>query len=230
MTDKPPALHEAGDTTAQGYAAKNASYFGGVRSDFLALLPRDGSAHVLEIGCGAGETGAAALAQGRASTYVGVEIAPQAASLARTCLSEVAEGDVERIDLPGPDRHFDAVLMSEVLEHLVDPWSFVRRLAHKLRPGALVVASSPNVAQAAVVRGLLADRWELTEDGVMDRTHLRWFTAGSYRQMFEDAGIEVEQVRAMAPPGPVGRLFNVVTLNRFRHLTVRQICIIGRAT
>lgn len=230
MTNEPASIDQGQNTTAPGYATKSDAYFGGVRADFLKLLPRDGSAHVLEIGCGAGETGAAALAQGRARTYAGVEIAPQAASIARTRLSEVIEGDVERMSLPWPDRHFDAVLMSEVLEHLVDPWSFVQRLRHKLKIGALVLASSPNVAQAAVVRSLLADRWELTEDGVMDRTHLRWFTAGSYRQMFEAAGIEIEEVGAMAPPGPIGRVFNIVTLNRLRHLTVRQIRIVGRAT
>lgn len=214
---------------ARAYQDKTASYFGGVRSDFLALLPRDGSANVLEIGCGAGETGSAALAQGLARSYIGVEIASQAASVARGRLTEVLEGDVERMTLPWPDQHFDAVLMSEVLEHLVDPWSVVKRVVAKLKPGAVALASSPNVAQIAVLRGLISDRWELTDEGVMDRTHLRWFTQGTYRRMFEDAGIVIEHVRAMAPPGPVGTLFNVFTLNRFRHLTMRQICIVGRA-
>jgi len=71
------------------------------------------------------------------------------------------------------------VLMSEVLEHLVNPWTLVKRLSEKLKPGALVLASSPNVAQIAILRGIIADRWELTEEGVMDRTHLRWFTQDS---------------------------------------------------
>ena len=52
----------------------------------------------------------------------------------------------------------------------------------------------------------------------MDRTHLRWFTQGSYRLMFEDVGIRVERIDPMASPGPVGKLFNLVTLGRFWHL------------
>lgn len=193
-------------------------------------MRQERAGNVLEIGCDTGDTGAAALAYGLAKSYVGVEIAPQAAALARTRLNEVLEADVESMALPWPDRHFDAVLMSEVLEHLVDPWTVVKRLSDKLKPGALVLASSPNVAQIAVLRGIIADRWELTGDGVMNRTHLRWFTQGSYRQMLEDAGIRAERVAPMAPPGPAGKLFNRVTFGRFRHLTVGQFCITGRVS
>lgn len=216
------------DRAVAGYDEKAEGYFGGVRSDFLDLLPVGRGAKVLEIGCGSGETGAAALAQGRCSSYHGIEIVPRAAELARARLTNVLEGNVEQMDLPWPDRHFDALLMSEVLEHLVDPWTVVKRVVPKLKPGAVVLASSPNVAQIDILRSLLADRWELTDEGVMDRTHLRWFTQASYRRLFEDAGLRVEQVSAMAPAGPIGRLFNLITLNRFRHLTVRQICIIAR--
>jgi SAM-dependent methyltransferase len=227
MKQGTPKLPNATDLSAKGYSEKSAEYFGGVRRDFLELLPKDGSFRVLEIGCGSGETGAAALSEGRCATYTGVEIAAQAAAAARSRLTEVIEGNVEQMELPWPDAHFDAVLMSEVLEHLVDPWAVVKRVSDKLKSGAVVLASSPNVAQIAVVKGLLANRWELTETGVMDRTHLRWFTQASYARMFEDAGIRIERVQPMAKPGPGSKLFNALTLGRLRHLTMRQICVQG---
>ncbi len=230
MTDKHSNSAVGDDLGLQAYGSKSDGYFAGVRRDFLDLLSPSGSARILEIGCGAGETGAAAIAAGLCESYHGVEIAPQAAKVARTRLTEVLEGNVEQLELPWADQSFDAVLMSEVLEHLIDPWAVVERVAAKLKPGATVLASSPNVAQFSVLSGLLKDRWELTETGVMDRTHLRWFTAGSYRRMFEEAGIQVDTVRAMAEPGPGARAFNLLTLGRLRHLTVRQVCIEGRKT
>jgi 2-polyprenyl-3-methyl-5-hydroxy-6-metoxy-1,4-benzoquinol methylase len=228
MTDKHSNSAVGDDLGLQAYGSKSDGYFTGVRRDFLDLLSPSGSARILEIGCGAGETGAAAIAAGLCESYHGVEIAPQAAEIARGRLTEVLEGNVEQLELPWADQSFDAVLMSEVLEHLIDPWAVVERVAAKLKPGAIVLASSPNVAQFSVLSGLLKDRWELTETGVMDRTHLRWFTAGSYRQMFEEAGIQVDTVRAMAEPGTGARAFNLLTLGRLRHLTMRQVCIEGR--
>lgn len=126
-----------GDLALRAYGDKSDSYFSGVRQDFLDLLPRSGTTRILEIGCGAGETGAAAIAAGLCGSYHGVEIAPQAAEVAGTRLTEVLEGNVEELEMPWPDQHFDAVLMSEVLEHLVDPWSIVKRVTAKLKPGGL---------------------------------------------------------------------------------------------
>lgn len=212
---------------ASAYASKSTAYFAGVRQDFLTKLSHHGGGVVLEIGCGSGETGAAAMAAGLSDRYVGVELFPDAAAVARTRLSEVLEGDVERITLPWPDATFDAVLMSEVLEHLIDPWAVVARIVPMLRPGALVMASSPNVAQFSIVKSLIAGRWDLADSGPMDRTHLRWFTPSTYGAMFETAGIRVDSMEPLSPPGPNGRLFNILTLNRWKHLTFRQISLIG---
>ena len=216
-----------GRDAASSYADKIETYFAGVRHDFLARLPERPRAAILEIGCGFGHTGATALAEGKCATYAGVELFPEAAEAARTHLTEVIAGDVETVELPWRPAQFDAVLMSEVLEHLADPWAVLARVVRLLKPGALVMASSPNVAHSRIVAELIRGRWDLTDSGPMDRTHLRWFTPTSYRAMFEDAGIQVESVGPMAAAGPRARLFNALTGGRFQHLTMRQICIVG---
>lgn len=214
--------------TAGAYASKPVSYFAGARADFVARLPDRPDATILEVGCGSGETGALALAAGKAGRYVGVELFPAAAAKAREVLSEVVVGDVERMALPWEPATFDALILSEVLEHLVDPWSVVARLAVLLKPGAMVLASSPNVTHWRVVRELLAGRFELADQGVFDRTHMRWFTPTSFRALFEAAGITVEDVGPVTPFSARTRALSRLTGGRLDHLCMVQIALTGR--
>ena len=212
----------------QLYADKADDYFGNARHDLVARLATDAGAAVLELGCGAGGTGAAALKAGKAGRYVGIELSPKAAAAARERVTEVIEGDVEAVDLAPLQGQFDALIISEVLEHLTDPWRVLKLLAGCVRPGGQVFASSPNVAHWRVVRSLLLGRFEYDEKGVMDRTHLRWFTPASYRRMFEAAGLEVVSVEPLTPHAARTRLVNRLTGNRFRHLFMTQIVVEGR--
>ncbi len=212
---------------AMAYASKAPVYFAGARADFIAQLPDNPNAAILEIGCGSGETGALALRGGKAARYVGVELFETAAVQARRRLTEVIVADVEKLELAFAPCSFDALLMSEVLEHLVDPWAVVRRLAPLLRPGGLVLASSPNVAHWRVVAGLARGRFELADQGVFDRTHMRWFTPASYRAMFEAAGFAVTQVRPVTPFSARTRALSRLSGGRLDHLLMVQIALTG---
>lgn len=213
------------DPTA-AYAAKSERYFACARLDFVDALPA--SASVLEIGCGNGATGALALARGKARRYCGVELMPGPGAAARQVLSEVIVGDVERLELPWARASFDALIMSEVLEHLVEPWAALDRLAPLVRGGGILLASSPNVAHWRVIRELLAGRFPLADQGVFDRTHMRWFTPSTYRAMIERAGFSVERMGPVAPRGPRSRLASRLAGTRLDHLLVTQICIHAR--
>lgn len=120
---------------AGAYAEKSVDYFDSRREDFVNRLPKNKNSHVLEIGCGTGGTGDLALTSGKYEYYAGVEISSPAAAIAKRYLSGVIVGDIKSIELPWPQEHFDALLMSEVLEHLVDPWSTLLRLTKFLKPG-----------------------------------------------------------------------------------------------
>jgi 2-polyprenyl-3-methyl-5-hydroxy-6-metoxy-1,4-benzoquinol methylase len=212
---------------AAAYGAKDNRYFAGARSDYVSLLPCNPSARILEIGCGNGDTGALALAEGKCGWYCGIELCERAADDARKKLSEVLTGDVERMTLPWADEFFDALIISEVLEHLVDPWEVLRKIHPMMKNGAMVFSSSPNVSHYSVIRMLLKGQWSLADKGIMDRTHLRWFTFATYRQMFEEAGYAVGQVAPLCELGPRARLLNSLTRGRFRHLFAQQISLIG---
>jgi SAM-dependent methyltransferase len=210
------------------YAAKADAYFAGARADFVDRLPRNPRAAILEIGCGSGETGALALGDGRAGRYVGIELFPAAAARASTVLSEVLVGDVERMALEFAPGTFDALILSEVLEHLIEPQAVLARLAPALKPGAVVLASSPNIAHWRVVRELLSGRFDLADKGVFDRTHMRWFTPRTFAGMFAASGYDVVRVGPVTPFSARTRALSRLSGGRLDHLFTVQICLEAR--
>ncbi|MGZ8687141.1 MAG: class I SAM-dependent methyltransferase [Gaiellaceae bacterium] len=206
-----------------GYGLKDASYFAMAREDYVRALPDRIEASILEIGCSNGATGALALAQGKCQRYCGVELFPEPAAEARERLTEVVLGDVEQIELPWPAASFDALILSEVLEHLRDPWAVLARLRPLLRPGALVFASTPNAAHREIIAMLLRGRWDLKSYGPLDATHLRWFTPSSLRDAFEGAGFVVDTVGPLGALGRGSAVVDRILCGRARHLWHRQI-------
>jgi len=210
------------------YEAKPTTYFANARNDIVNLLTQDAAARVLEIGCGAGGTGEAAINAGKAGHYVGVELDPLAAEAASTRLSDVICGNVEEIDVDVLGHDFDVLIISEVLEHLVDPWGTLRRLASSLRTGAMVYASSPNAAHWSIICNLVYGRFRYQPSGLMDKTHLRWFTPESYRALFEETGFKVISLNPIRPLTGKSGIIDALTRGRLRHLLMQQMMLVGR--
>jgi 2-polyprenyl-3-methyl-5-hydroxy-6-metoxy-1,4-benzoquinol methylase len=214
---------------ASGYADKPEDYFSGARTDIVDSLSSDNSRGILELGCGEGVLGAYARASGKCGLYVGIEFSPAAAAVARGRVDELYCVDVEEFDPPFKEGFFDVLIANEVLEHLVDPWRIVKQYRRYLKDGAMVFASCPNVAHRATIGMLLRGDWSLEDSGRMDRTHLRWFTPKTFREMFELAGYEVTKVKALVEPGSRAKVFNALTGGKLAHLTVSQIALEARA-
>lgn len=208
---------------AEWYSLKPLSYFSCTRTSFIRSLPRNASARILEIGCGAGGSGALALADGRCSYYCGIEVCPIAAEEARERLTEVLVGNIEELDLPWVSGSFDVLILGDVLEHLLDPAKTLRKLRRVMKSGSLVLASSPNVAHHRIISMLLRGKWALTDSGPMDRTHLRWFTPSTFKELFESTGYCVDGVREMSPLGKKSQFGNLVTFGTLKHIFIRQM-------
>ncbi len=170
-------------------------YYGNCRLDVLALLePTAG--RVLDVGCGEGATGAALLHSGRADAVDGIELTTVAADRATTeaGYGTVVVGDLESADRAPLRADYDTIMCNDVLEHVHDPWTVLRTLVDDhLRPGGTVVVSVPNVQCAEVVAPLLLGRFDYADDGILDRTHLRFFTRRSARALVEGAGLTVAE-------------------------------------
>lgn len=213
------------DRFAEAYGNKEMSYFQAARNDIVADLPYDQGLRILEVGCGEGGTLLLAKASKKAVRVVGVEMDPQSALKARAVADDVLVGNVENMELPFEPGSFDVLILSEVLEHLFDPWRVLRRLYPLLKDGGLIYASSPNVAHVTVLRMLFRNCWDYSERGRMDWTHVRWFTPQTYREMIEEAGFRVIWLRSTAPMTMKQAAVNAMTFNRFSHLFTSQIFV-----
>ncbi|MEP7125942.1 MAG: methyltransferase domain-containing protein [Byssovorax sp.] len=150
---------------------------------------------VLDVGCGIGLNGAAAKRTGARVT--GIEIVPASIERAKKVLDEVVVADIERaasLRAALGDRRFDLLLLADVLEHTTDPRAVLERLAPYIEDDGQVLISLPNVAAWPVRLGLLAGNFEYTKSGILDDTHLRFFTRESAVAMVESAGFEVLRV------------------------------------
>ncbi len=218
---------DASESFSVFYAVKPASYFSNARTDFVDRLARDRAASILEVGCGNGATGALALSEGCCGRYVGIELFDQAATEARDVLSEVVTGNVETLTFDWQPASFDAIIFSEVLEHLVEPGKVLKNLARFVRPGGMLLASSPNISHWRVIRELIMGRFRLQDQGVFDRTHLRWFTPETFAGMIADAGFSVEEIGPVTAFSPRTELISKLTGGRFDHLFMTQIAILA---
>jgi 2-polyprenyl-3-methyl-5-hydroxy-6-metoxy-1,4-benzoquinol methylase len=154
---------------------------------------------VLDIGCAEGDFGAAVKREKSAEVW-GVEIDPAAARIAETKLDRVIRGDALDVLASLPDGFFDCVVMNDVLEHLAWPELLLERLRPKLAPDSVLVASIPNVRFYTVIWDLVVrGEWRYQEFGVMDRTHLRFFTRRSIERLFRDQGYRVLQIAGLRP-------------------------------
>ena len=169
-------------------------YFSDAKPAFLELIDPRGL-RVLDLGCGGGHNGAL-LKRAGAREVVGVELHAGAAAQARKRLDAVVRGDLASLDLALlGDEPFDAILASDVLEHLAEPEAALARALTRLRPGGAVVVSLPNVAHVVVFANLLMKRWPRRSSGIFDRTHLRFFAKRDMVGLLEGAGLRVLRVQ-----------------------------------
>jgi SAM-dependent methyltransferase len=195
------------------YNEKEYKYFTASRRDILPLLPEQAE-KVLEIGCGHGDTLLWLKTIRNCKKLAGVELFPEAAAKARERLDVVVEGNVEALELPFEPNEFDLVLCLDVLEHLADPWAVVKRLTALLKPGGSLIASIPNVKHHSVVLPLLLrGRWDYLPAGVLDKTHLRYFTKATAIELLESAGLTVDKLYSTGrEKGSKSRIANILSL------------------
>jgi len=169
---------------------KPKGYFHNARPEVAELVP-PGALRILEVGCAAGETGRMLKQMNPAREVVGLEFDGDAAKKAEKLLDRVFCADVERFVIPYPEGYFDCIVYADVLEHLRDPAAVIARHKRFLAPDGVMVMSIPNIRHVSVVAQLMEGRWTYQDEGILDRTHLRFFTLTEVREMLERCGMTV---------------------------------------
>ncbi|MGI8904139.1 MAG: class I SAM-dependent methyltransferase [Solirubrobacteraceae bacterium] len=164
------------------------------RPDVQALVPLH-ARRILDLGCSSGSLGAALKAR-QPAEVVGIEIDPGYAEDAAARLDRVIVADVEQVALPSLQvGTFDCLIAADVLEHLRDPWSALASMTQALDPGATAVVSLPNVRYWETFLALgLWGIWPRRDEGIFDRSHLRWFTLADALTLMAQADLRVTRV------------------------------------
>jgi len=222
-----PALVEPGNRLWGDYSQKPAGYYGHARTEIAPFLPAR-AGRVLDVGCGRGATLAWLKHAGRCEHTTGIEYFSHAAEAARSVVDRVEAGDAERLlDVVAREGQFDAVLCLDVLEHLIDPWAFVKRIPALLAPGGVLIVSVPNVRHWRVSADLLfRGRWRYADAGVLDRTHLRFFTREGAQTLVAEPRLKLVACEASRPPrASAGGLANLATLGLLKDLFAVQFLL-----
>jgi 2-polyprenyl-3-methyl-5-hydroxy-6-metoxy-1,4-benzoquinol methylase len=177
------------------YVEKQIEYFDQLRKDVIVMIPKSLSgAKVLEIGCGRGHTLIALKRMGIAAEVVGVELvalpedSPEFGGIDRYIVANV---ETEELDLP--EEYFDVIICADVLEHLINPWRVMESLRKYLKPGGVIVASIPNVREVRTLLNIVVrGDFPYSDDGVLDRTHLRFFCKKNMLALLTSSECKVE--------------------------------------
>jgi 2-polyprenyl-3-methyl-5-hydroxy-6-metoxy-1,4-benzoquinol methylase len=174
----------------------SSEYFQKTRPEIVPLLPSRYS-RVLEIGCGEGRFRDNLTQE---HEYWGVEPAEPVANVASTRADRVLVGDYQEVIGQIPDDYFDLVICNDVIEHMSDPDGFLQSIQSKMIHDGYLVASIPNVRYLGNLFELLIRKdWEYKNSGVLDRTHLRFFTKKSIERTLVGNGFLIDQLDGINP-------------------------------
>jgi 2-polyprenyl-3-methyl-5-hydroxy-6-metoxy-1,4-benzoquinol methylase len=174
---------------------KDRPYQSYIRTELVELLPVI-EGRFLEVGCGTGATLEYLKSKG-ASYVVGVDINAESIEMARKRGLEFAlAADVEKDALPFKEKEFDCIMLADVLEHFYNPWGTLKKLTPYLADKGYLLLSLPNIKYYKILRRLIFhDEWTYADAGILDNTHIRFFTLKEIKGLLVDAGYRIVQIK-----------------------------------
>ena len=214
------------------YKEKASSYFTRPRKDLISFLPDGLALKVLEVGAGGGDTLIELKRSGKASEVAGIELF----SLTNThqnnsLIDQFIIGNIEEMKPDLNINHYDAILFGDILEHLIDPWSVIKKVSAYLKPGGLMIASIPNIrSRQAFKKIFLKGDFGYTSQGLFDKTHYRWFCKKNMIDLLTPPSFELVSVTSNLElkKGSGTRILNRLTGRVFEEFLTVQFITVSR--
>lgn len=164
-----------------------------------------GHRRILDVGCGAAAMGHMWKLADPSREIWGLELNPGAARIAENRIDRVLQVDLDRLDELPPDAGtFDLITCADVLEHLRDPGRLLSFLARHLTPGGEIISCVPNVSHWSVIGQLLQSRFDYQPEGLLDRTHIHFFTPTTFHELLTSVGLlAVTDIVPIMYPNPL---------------------------
>lgn len=198
-------------------AKLDSKYYSRVRN-WPSLFDIKTGAKILDIGCGRGVLGGY-LRDKYAAKVTGIDIISENITVASHILHQAILGDIETMDISTLERNFDYIIFSDSLEHLLEPQDVLETIKPLLAPGGNVLIAIPNIRNFRVTVPLLfSDQWEYQDEGLLDRTHLRFFTQSSICKLLDRCGYQVEALYLDLPLSSKVGVLNIFTFGLFKRI------------
>lgn len=189
------------DTNATKFKEKwgfDIRYYCHERRELVSLI-KDSSPkplNILEIGCGMGATLGYIKNHYPFAAVYGIELENNIVEIAQHYIPTIICGNIEHMALPYEENFFDYIIFADVLEHLIDPYSILAKVKKYLKPFGCILASIPNVMHYTVILDLLKGYFTYQDSGILDRTHMRFFTLNEVNRMFIQCGYKISALEA----------------------------------
>jgi 2-polyprenyl-3-methyl-5-hydroxy-6-metoxy-1,4-benzoquinol methylase len=200
------------------------TYHNRARAEVLPFVPETAQT-ILDVGCSEGNFGNLLIRKGKSvwgiepdKNCIPICEKKMTGTFCGTFLDYLAQRERQKGDSsasPILHQQFDCVVFNDVLEHLVDPWEALRASISLLSTSGCIVSSVPNVRYYKVLKQLLFKKdWQYVDAGVLDRTHLRFFTKKSILRLFDSCGYEVDVIKGINKSStPVVSILNILLFN-----------------
>ena len=207
---------------------KSEGYYDSIRADMLKYIPHDVK-KTLEFGCGSG--GFSGLVKDKFGAEVwAVEIDGRSAKAASEKLDKVINCDAQEAIAKLPDNCFDCIIFFDVLEHLVDPYSLLYDIKTKLTKEGVIVASIPNIRYyRSFVKLVIHGDWDYKDHGILDKTHLRFFTYKSIVKLFNELAFEILEIEGIHPTSSrTFKFLNASLLNSIGDIRYKHFAVVAK--